>query len=408
MYGVLRSAGCGLPAGERQAWWGHLCGLCLNLRQRFGQAAGLATNSDSALLIALCEAQSETPISTRKHVCLLRRPFSGLADDPSQPAVAYASGAAMLIAADKVRDNLQDDPGWLRGVRRPARALAENWRSLAGEYLAALGFQAALVEGQFRRQVEVEAQPGGVFADYSQPTELAVGAAFAHTAVLAGRPRNSEALFAVGRGYGRIMLLLDAYRDYDADVQAAQFNPLRAAFPAQDWRPPARALFQGAYSQLREAAAALELPNPSLLNSLLLRQLGQVGRRSLGLCRTAAPGHPAGRQTAALALSNSAPLRLQDDSQDDDSDTQGTRSCCNTRDCCYGCFHPNCHCPPCGEGNGCDCNSCDCRDYDWSTCGCCPCSDCNCSDCSHCDCSSCDCGGCCDCGNCDCGGCDCN
>jgi hypothetical protein len=376
-----------------------MCGLCLNLRRRFGQPAGLATNSDSALLIALYEAQSETPLSKQRHTCLLRRPFTGLADDPSQPAVAYASGAAMLMAASKVRDNLQDDPGWLRGLRRPVRALAESWRSLASEYLAALGFQAGLVERQFARQAEVEAQAGRAFSDYSQPTELAVGAAFAHTAALAGQPRNREALFEVGRGYGRIMLLLDAYRDYETDVLKAQFNPLRAAFPAQQWRQPAQALFHETYGRLREAAAALELPNPGLLRSLLLRQLGQVGRHSLGLCRTATQADPAGH-----ALSAAEPLRLQGDTQDDERGTPQTRSCCNSRDCCGGWFYYNCHCPPCGEGNGCDCSSCDCREYDWSTCVCNPCSGC---DCSKCDCGNCDCGNC-DCGNCDCGGCDCN
>jgi hypothetical protein len=372
-----------------------MCGLCLNLRRRFGLAAGLATNSDSALLIALCEAQADTPIPKRKALCALRRPFSGLADDPSHPAVAYAGGAAMLIAASKIRDNLLDDAGWLRGLRWPARALAEQWRGLAAEYLAALGFQAGLVERQFERQVDLEAQPGGAFADYSQPTELAVGAVFAHTAVLAGRPHNAESLFAVGRGYGRIMLLLDAYRDHDADLQRQQFNPLAAAFPCQDWRPPAQSLFREAYSQLREAAAALELPNPGLLHSLLLRQLGWEGQHSLGVCHTSTQGSP----TAVRTRSGPAPLRLQDDSRDDESQAPQTRSCCNLRDCCGGYYYTNCHCPPCGEGSDCDCSSCDCRDYDWSTCGCCPCSNC---DCSNCDCSNCDCG------NCDCGGCDCN
>ena len=213
MWDVRYAAGGGLWVApqERQAWQGHLCGLCLALRDKFGQPARLATNSDAALVIALCEAQADAPIPKINSFCVLRRPFNRQVDDPAHPAVKYAGGAAMLIAANKLRDNLQDDETWLRGLRWPVRRLAEGWREVAEEYLAALGFKAGLVEHQFLRQPEVECHPGCDFLEYSQPTELAVGAVFAHTAVLTrARPHNCEPLFEIGRSYGRIMLLLDS------------------------------------------------------------------------------------------------------------------------------------------------------------------------------------------------------
>ena len=408
MYGVLKMAGCGLAAQEREAWWGHLCGLCTGLRKQFGQPARLATNSDAALVIALGEAQAEEPIPKHNSFCVLHRPFTLRVDDPSHPAVRYASGAAMLSAADRLRDNLQDDPGWMRGARRPVGWLAGHWREMAEEYLAALGFQAGLVEGQFQRQAAVEAQVGGDFSVYSQPTELAVGAVFAHTARMQNRVRNYDPLFALGRGYGRIMLLLDAYQDYEQDALRRQFNPLAAAFPDQDWRQAAQDLFHQAHRQLGEAVEALELPNPVLLRHLLLSQLGRTGHRALGLCHAAgAAGVTQGRggnlRAAFRPPINLNPLPAEEQPEDIPPEPGKKRCCAGEEcyfcgDCCYYSSWTHCHCGgchDCSDGSDCICGNCfDCSNCDLSKC----------CDSSNCDCSNCDCGNCCDGCNC----CDCN
>ena len=392
MYGVLKMAGCGLAAQEREAWWGHLCGLCTGLRKQFGQPARLATNSDAALVIALGEAQAEEPIPKQNSFCVLHRPFTLRVDDPSHPSVRYAAGAAMLSAVDKLRDNLQDDPGWMRGARRPVGWLAGHWREMAEEYLAALGFQTELVEGQFRRQAEVEAQAGGDFGDYSGPTELAVGAVFAHTARMQNRVRNYDPLFALGRGYGRIMLLLDAYQDYEQDALRRQFNPLAAAFPDQDWRQAAQDLFHQAHRQLGEAVEALELPNPVLLRHLLLSQLGRTGHHALGLCKENVASSQLAKQRGNLAAYlppvNYNPNPTEEQPKDPYREPD-ERRCCTTwecylcSDCCYHCHWPLCDHTECS--NCCDCSNCDLS---------------NCCDCSNCDCGNgCDGCNCCDCNN---------
>jgi hypothetical protein len=269
---------------------------------------------------------------------------------------------------------------------------------MAEEYLAALGFQAGLVEGQFQRQATVEAQAGGDFSVYSQPTELAVGAVFAHTARMQNRAINTEALFALGRGYGRIMLLLDAYQDYEQDALKRQFNPLAAAFPQQDARQAAQDLFHQAHRQLGEAVAALELPNPPLLHSLLLRQLGQTGHRTLGLCHAIAAGgklpqHPGSMVTGAFLPPpnyNPSTPEEQPDKQHgyDYSPDPGEDRCCRGEECYFCgncCYH--CHWTPSS-----DC----CQNVNCDNCG----DSCNCGD----GCGNCDCGNCCDGCNC----CDCN
>ncbi|MDQ4098904.1 MAG: DUF5685 family protein, partial [Chloroflexota bacterium] len=55
MFGVVRPCRHRLSAGERSRWAGHLCGLCLTLRNEVGHDARLATSYDGLLLSVLAE-----------------------------------------------------------------------------------------------------------------------------------------------------------------------------------------------------------------------------------------------------------------------------------------------------------------------------------------------------------------
>ena len=198
----------------------------------------------------------------------------------------------MLIASNKIRDNLQDDTNWLRGMRRALASTANRWRREAEACMGELGFNVSYVEFEFNRQAEVEKQSSQKFEFYSQPTELAVGAVIAHTAILERKPSNFDALFEIGRKFGRIMLLLDSYRDFESDSKAGRFNALAAAYPQQDWRLPARELFCQSYGDMRKGFLSLELSQPGLLHRLLMNHLQQVGCRSLDICRASQRAQP--------------------------------------------------------------------------------------------------------------------
>ena len=169
--------------------------------------------------------------------------------------------------------------------------IAERWRRAAAGSLAEVGFDASLIERQFARQATIEALPEGDFAFYSQPTEAAMGAVFAHTAILQQKPHNKNALFEIGRSFGGIMLLLDAYQDFERDTRTGCFNALAAAYPGADPRTSAQALFSQYHRTLRNACTHLELPQPGLLQNLLVRQLGRIGCHSLNLCQSPRRGN---------------------------------------------------------------------------------------------------------------------
>ena len=187
----------------------------------------------------------------------------------------YAAGIALLIAAAKLWDHVQDGDGLPGPLLPPAGRLARSRLAAAEKRLSGLGFDAGQVCRQLEAQASVESRPGMAFFAYSRPTELAVGAVFAHTAVLAQQPANFDPLYEMGRSFGRILLLLDSAQDYDADLLQGRFNALAAAHPGEGRQPEAQEIFRRAHADLRQGYAALALPQPGLLPALLLSGLGR-------------------------------------------------------------------------------------------------------------------------------------
>jgi hypothetical protein len=412
MFGVLTGASCALEPGERLQWTGHICGVCLALKERYGQAARLATNYDAALLSALYEAQTPRPQPRQRGYCALRRPIRAEVVVPPSPGTDCAASVALMIASTRIRDRLHDNKGGSRVARGVASSISGRWTRAARETAATLGLDATTIEAQVRHQPAVEAQPNEGFPFYAGPTELAVGAAFAHTAVLANRPQNADLLHEMGRMFGRIMVLLDSYQDYAADRKTHSFNALAAAYGEAEWQRQASRIFRKAYLALSNGLGQLDLPHPALLNALLVRQLSRKGHKILQSCDGATAGCRSLRARSLAARSTQllhSVYRLGDEYTPDlGSDNRpgmepGGAGGCLGDWCAYGggdCCNC-CDCINCGDhsSSGCDLSRCgDCGHCDLGSCG----------DCGHCDLSSCGDCNCCDCGNCDCGGCDCS
>ncbi len=183
-----------MAPGERQEWTGHVCGL--SLKKQYGQFARLTTNYDTDLLSVLYDAQTLQPQSGYTGYCPLRRSFRATVIVDENQGVRYAASIALMMAASKIKDHIQDnETGW-RYIQGIATAVADRWMGAAGKTAAALGFAAERIESQVRCQTEIESRSGRGFSFYSAPTELAVGAAFEHTAVLSDRPDNRGTLYA--------------------------------------------------------------------------------------------------------------------------------------------------------------------------------------------------------------------
>ena len=386
MFGLLKGAGCGLKSTERAVWMGHICGVCLALREQGGHTARVATNYDAALISALCEAQTRLPPQRYTSRCPLRSQFKAGVTPPDSIAARYAAAIALTMASTKITDHLADQETvwfYLPGL---AKKVARRWENIAGQVAGQLGFDPALITAETARQPTLEAVPNQDFYFYTQPTELAVAAAFQHTAIIARKPHNASLLFEMGRMFGRIMVLLDSYEDYAVDLAAQKFNALAACSDPSDIQPQTKRIFQDSFQALNRHFNQLDLPHPALVRNLLLQQLKRRSyhRLNLGPERVCGCHWPAAELAAPPHSSRWRSVwsyiiaAVGDPSQPQKKQKANHHNTCCLDDCCSSCHC--CDCTPCD----CDCTLCDCDD---GGCQCCRCDNCSCGDGCCCDCN---------------------
>ncbi|SEO10493.1 DUF5685 family protein [Actinacidiphila rubida] len=296
MFGIIRPCRHRMSEGMAATWLAHLCGLCLALRDGHGQFARVATNYDGLVISVLTEAQSAPAAGARRKAgpCPLR----GMRTAP----VAMGEGArlaatvSLVLASAKVRDHVEDADGAFgrRPVAAAARGVARRWDRAGAQGGAGLGFDTAVLLDAVGRQgvLEAAAGPGSSLLAVTEPTETATAAAFAHTAVLAGRRGNRAPLEEAGRLFGRLAHLLDAVEDFTEDTRTGAWNPLAATGTGA---AEARRLCDDALHGIRLALRDVEFADSAsgrLAHMLLVHELERSVDRAFG---TGACAHgPAG------------------------------------------------------------------------------------------------------------------
>ncbi|MFJ2394399.1 DUF5685 family protein [Streptomyces sp. NPDC087843] len=289
MFGIVRPCSHRLGEGLKTQWMAHLCGLCLALRGDHGQFARIVTNYDGLLISVLTEAQVERADAGRRTAgpCPLRgmRTASVAQGDGARLAAAVS----LVLASAKVRDHVADGDGLLarRPVALAARRVAASWGRAGARTGSEVGFDTAVLVDAVDRQIGIEtlAGPGTPLLTVTEPTESATAAAFAHTAVLAGRPGNAAPLAEAGRLFGRLAHLLDAVEDRETDAASGAWNPLTATgTPLAEARRLADDALHGIRLALREVA----FTDGRLAHVLLAHELTRSVDRAFG---TSGCGH---------------------------------------------------------------------------------------------------------------------
>lgn len=261
----------------------HLCGLCLALRADHGQFARVVTNYDGLIVSVLTEAQTERTPAQRRTAgpCPLRAMRT--APVARGEGARLAAAVSLVLASAKVRDHVADGDGVLarRPVAAAARRVAAGWDRAGARAGAALGFDTAVLLDAVDRQggIEALAGPGTSVLTVTEPTETATAAAFAHTAVLAGRPENAAPLAEAGRLFGRLAHLLDAVEDQEADAASGAWNPLTATGTSLT---EARRLADDVLHGIRLALRDARFTDGKLVHVLLAHELRTSVDRAFG------------------------------------------------------------------------------------------------------------------------------
>jgi len=390
VFGIVRPCRHRLGESLKTQWMAHLCGLCLALRKDHGQFARVVTNYDGLLISVLTEAQSEGAEGAgggrrKAGPCPLRGMRAA--------SVAHGEGArlaaavSLVLASAKVRDHVADGDGLLarKPVALAARRVAVSWGRAGERTGSGVGFDTAVLVDAVGRQVGVEALAGlgTPLLTVTEPTETATAAAFAHTAILAGRPGNAGPLAEAGRLFGRLAHLLDAVEDREADAAAGAWNPLAATGTSLT---EARRLADDAVHGIRLALREAEFTDAKLAHRLLVHELRTSVDRAFGTASCAhrpelygpppsgpyappggpgapLPPQPPHRDRRGLLAGCAVWLGLACTCQmccgefEDPWSRERREGLCHPTDCCDCC---DCCGNCCGDGCDCGCDGCDC------------------------------------------------
>lgn len=379
MFGIIRPCKHRLSGRLHADWLAHLCGLCLALRDEHGQLARVVTNYDGLIISALVEAQTPRSDARRDAGPCPMRAMRGT-------SVALGGGAqlaaavSLVLASAKVTDHVDDRDGAFgrKPVAAAARRVAARWAEQGERTGARVGFDTSVITDAVDRQAEIEhaVRLGDSPLLATEPAELATAAAFAQTAVLAGRPGNAAPLAEAGRLFGRAAHLLDAVEDRAADQAAGAWNPLLATGTGL---ADARRLCDDAVLGVELALREAEFADGALVHALLVHELRQAVRRSFG--HDGQHGHqqpseppepPDGEGNWLWTPKLTIPPKTRNLFF---GCAAASYMCCTCQFCCRDPF-PG---PWSGKPRGVWCDGCD---------GCDCCGDCGCADC---DCGCCDC-----------------
>jgi hypothetical protein len=367
MFGMIRPCRHSLSERLRTEWIGHLCGLCRALRDGHGQLARTATNYDGLLISVLVDAQSTAaPNRRRAGPCPLRGMRTAIV--ATGEGARLAAVVSLVLASATIADHAADGDGVLarRPLAKAAERLAGRWSRNATVDGAALGLGTGVLLDAVGRQAAAKRSPSSLLA-VTEPTESATAAAFAHTAVLAGRPDNAVPPAEAGRLFGRLAHLLDAVEDLHADAASGAWNPL--AETGTDLGP-ARRLADDATLGVRLALREVEWTNEHLTHRLLVHELERAVTHAFAHAEKPDTGTPGRKQRGLLTGCGVAAglfCTCQVCCSDTDPDPwtgerrqgwcrgssdggcgDGCDGCCDSCDCYSGC-----------DGDCCDCN-CDC------------------------------------------------
>lgn len=239
MFGLMKfraKAPATLPAQHQRL---HYCGVCKAMGRQYGQRTRVMLNYDAIFLSELLTFLGPMPDSYAKEWSPALLSYNCLrlpkTEDIPTP-LRYAAAVNVLLAGVKLEDNRQDRGGF---IWRTAGKLYAERTQQAERDLAAWGLDLEEIDQwlrthQAREQEAAQSNPARHLAHLAEATSRITGKIFAQGAIAIGQESQVGKMEILGRDFGKLIYLLDAYRDYGQDQRKGEYNPIRTAYGLAD------------------------------------------------------------------------------------------------------------------------------------------------------------------------------
>ncbi len=222
MFGFVTIHYSELTSEQKDRYQSIYCGICRQIRQNSGQAAGLCLSYDMTFLALLLMSLYEPQETDGKNRCILhpirRRPWT------DNDVIRYCADMNVALAYYNCLDDWQDD----RSLR--AKLLAQQLEPSLPQIVQRWPRQCQAIQSCIHQLSQLEA---GNCANPDEPANC-FGGLMAELFVL------EEDLWArdlreTGMHLGRFIYLADAAVDYRRDKRKHKYNPYLAMGSGEDW-----------------------------------------------------------------------------------------------------------------------------------------------------------------------------
>lgn len=258
MFGYIYVNEQELKLKEYTVYRSFYCGLCRNLKRRYGRMAQMMLNYDLTFLALLLTGLYEPETRLEEHRCI-PHPVTRhrMADNE---AVSYAADMCVLLAYQKLRDDWEDEKKQTR--RAAAAVLHSSYKRISEKYPR----QREAVEENVRLLHEAEHQDRH---DIDYVAGL-TGHFLAEVFVWKEDEWQDE-LRQMGFFMGKFIYLMDALEDIGKDKKYGSYN-LFSEY-GDVWSPAAEKEIQGILMDMMTAAARAFERLPILENAEIIRNI---------------------------------------------------------------------------------------------------------------------------------------
>ncbi|MCI8389943.1 MAG: hypothetical protein HFI35_04445 [Roseburia sp.] len=243
---------------NKKAYQAYYCGLCRRLKSSCGAKGQMLLNYDMTFLIVLLTGLYELENEVSEITCALH---------PTKKrtvwineATGYAADMNVVLAYHNLIDDWKDDKAYTK--KAFVKMLDKDYARIAGKYPR----QVKALEEFMRRTEEMEKNHEPNLDVVAGLTGEMLGEIFCWR-----EDEWAEEMRSMGFYIGKFIYIMDAYEDYDADLQKKEYNPLVYVMKesAEDMNTLCRLLLT---SMMSESAKSFERL-PILLHADILRNV---------------------------------------------------------------------------------------------------------------------------------------
>lgn len=220
MFGYVTPYKMELKIKDYEKFKGYYCGLCIAIKNEYGNIPRLALNYDMTFLAVLLDSLEDTKSNFYKSSCIVHH-IKKRVILKTTPALNYAAFCNTALTYFKLRDNVSDDSSL------KSRIFSIFMKPYLNKSSYELKIHLKYMENCLNELYNIELNPGEKGID-----EISHCFADLTGYIMSSykNDENKEILYKLGYNLGKWIYLIDAYDDLEKDIGLNKFNPINIVF----------------------------------------------------------------------------------------------------------------------------------------------------------------------------------